>query len=298
VQDGNSHVGDRRVRSRLPSGGRRRACGLPPPAYGRRVPAVRDAGAPVIIYGLNPVMEALRAGRVRHLRVSGRADRRVQDLLGLAAAAHVPVERAETGVLDRLTRGGLHQGVVADVEDAPEYDVADLVRGAARAPLIVVLDGVEDPHNFGAILRVADAAGADGVIRQTRRAAAIDGIAAKASAGAMAHVRIASVVNIARAIDELKQANVWTVGLAGEAPDCYSDVDLTLPTAIVLGAEGDGLRRLVRDTCDRTVAIPMLGHVGSVNVSVAAGIVLFEAVRQRRVRPAGPGPAAGPPEVA
>ena len=107
---------------------------------------------------------------------------------------------------------------MADVEDAPEYDVGDLVRAASGAPLIVVLDGVEDPHNFGAILRVADAAGADGVVRQTRRSAALDGAAAKASAGALAHVRIATVVNIARAIDELKAANVWTVGLAGDAP--------------------------------------------------------------------------------
>jgi 23S rRNA (guanosine2251-2'-O)-methyltransferase len=237
----------------------------------------------VIIYGLNPVREALRAGRVSSLRVSGRSDQRVQEVLRLAAAAGVRVQHADATELERASRGGLHQGVVAEVEDAPEYDVADLVRGAAGAPLIVVLDGVEDPHNFGAILRVADAAGVDGVVRQTRRAAAVDGIAAKASAGAIAHVRIASVVNVARAIDELKDANVWTVGLAGDARECYSDLDLTLPTAIVLGGEGDGLRRLVREKCDRTAAIPMLGHVGSVNVSVAAGIVLFEAVRQRRM---------------
>jgi 23S rRNA (guanosine2251-2'-O)-methyltransferase len=237
---------------------------------------------PVIIYGLNPVLEALRAERVRSLRVSARSDRRVQNVLRLAAAAGVGVQQVDVSELDRAARGGLHQGVVADVEDTPEYDVADLVRAAVGAPLIVVLDGVEDPHNFGAILRAADAAGADGVVRQTRRAAAADGVAAKASAGALAHVRIASVVNIARAIDELKAANVWTVGLAGDAPECYSDLDLTLPTALVLGGEGDGLRRLVRETCDRTASIPMLGHVDSVNVSVAAGIVLFEAVRQRR----------------
>jgi 23S rRNA (guanosine2251-2'-O)-methyltransferase len=237
----------------------------------------------MIVYGLNPVLEALRARRVRSLRVSARSDRRARDLLRLAAAAGVPVQHVESMELERASRGGLHQGVVADVEDAPDYDVADLVRGAAAAPLIVVLDGVEDPHNFGAILRVADAAGVDGVVRQTRRAAAADGVAAKASAGAIAHVRIASVVNIARAIDELKEANVWTVGLAGEAAECYSDLDLTLPTALVLGGEGEGLRRLVREKCDRTASIPMLGHVSSVNVSVAAGIVLFEAVRQRRL---------------
>ena len=238
----------------------------------------------MIIYGLNPVLEALRARRVRALRVSARSDRRVQDLLRLAASVGVRVRQVDSGELDRDARGGLHQGVVAEIEDAPDYDVADLVRSASGAPLVVVLDGVEDPHNFGAILRVADAAGADGVVRQTRRSAAADGVAAKASAGALAHVRIASVVNIARAIEELKAANVWTIGLVADAPESYSDLDLTLPTAVVLGGEGGGLRRLVRESCDRTAAIPMLGHVDSLNVSVAAGIVLFEAVRQRRLR--------------
>ena len=238
----------------------------------------------MIIYGLNPVLEALRARRVRTLRVSARSDRRVQDVLRLAALAGVRVQQVDALELDRAARGGLHQGVVADVEEVPEYDVGDLVRSASGAPLIVVLDGVEDPHNFGAILRVADAAGADGVVRQTRRSAAPDGVVAKASAGALAYVRIASVVNIARAIEELKAANVWTVGLAADAPERYSDLDLTLPTALVLGGEGDGLRRLVRESCDRTAAIPMLGHVDSLNVSVAAGIFLFEAVRQRRLR--------------
>jgi 23S rRNA (guanosine2251-2'-O)-methyltransferase len=235
----------------------------------------------MIIYGINPVVEALRAGRARTVRVAGRADRRVREVLQLAGSGGVPVIHADAGDLDRASRGGVHQGVVADIDDAPDYDVAGLVRGARAAPLIVVLDGVEDPHNFGAILRVADAAGVDGVVRQARRAAAVDGAAAKASAGAIAHVRIATVVNIARAVGELKAAGVWTVGLAGEAGECYTDVDLTLPTALVLGAEGEGLRRLVRESCDRTVRIPMGGHVSSLNVSVAAGVVLFEAVRQR-----------------
>jgi 23S rRNA (guanosine2251-2'-O)-methyltransferase len=238
----------------------------------------------MIIYGLNPVLETLRARRVRTLSVSARSDRRVQEVLRLAALAGVRVRQVDSLELDRAARGGLHQGVVADVEDAPDYDVADLVRSASGAPLIVVLDGVEDPHNFGAILRVADAAGADGVVRQTRRSASADGVAAKASAGALVHVRIATVVNIARAIDELKAANVWTIGLAADASERYSDLDLTLPTALVFGSEGEGLRRLVRETCDRTAAIPMLGHVDSLNVSVAAGVALFEAVRQRRAR--------------
>ncbi|PYR71002.1 MAG: 23S rRNA (guanosine(2251)-2'-O)-methyltransferase RlmB [Acidobacteria bacterium] len=162
-----------------------------------------------------------------------------------------------------------------------EYNIDHILRGASGAPLVVVLDGIEDPHNLGAILRTADAAGVDGVIVQSRRSAARDGVAAKASAGALAHVKIAEVVNIARAVEELKDAGVWTVGLAGEAADSYDAVDLTLPTAVVLGAEGAGLRRLVRERCDRLASIPMRGHVASLNVSVAAGIVLFEAVRQR-----------------
>jgi 23S rRNA (guanosine2251-2'-O)-methyltransferase len=178
----------------------------------------------------------------------------------------------------------VHQGVVADVEDVTEYSVEDLVRGARAAPLIVVLDGIEDPHNLGAILRTADAAGAHGVILQQRRSAALEGAAAKASAGAVAHVKIAEVVNIARAVEELKEAGVWTVGLAGEAPTAYDAIDFTVPTALVVGAEGSGLRRLVRERCDHLASIPMEGHVGSLNVSVAAGIALFEAVRQRRRR--------------
>ena len=147
-----------------------------------------------------------------------------------------------------------------------------------------MLDGIEDPHNVGAILRTCDAAGATGVIRQARHAAALDGVVGKASAGALAHARIATVVNIARALEELAEANVWTVGLAAEAADSYTDIDWTLPSAIVMGAEGSGLRRLVRDRCDRLVRIPMRGRVDSLNVSVAAGVVLYEAVRQRTGR--------------
>jgi 23S rRNA (guanosine2251-2'-O)-methyltransferase len=237
----------------------------------------------VLIYGINPVMEALRAGRVRRLRVGARADARVEAILSLARDRSVPVERTDAQALDRAARGAVHQGIVAELEPARDYSVHDLVAAAApAAPLVVVLDGIEDPHNVGAVLRAADAAGCHGVIRQARHAAALDGVAMKASAGAAAHVRVATVVNIARAIQELKEAQVWTVGLAGDAPDRYFDLDLTLPTAIVLGAEGTGLRRLVRDRCDRLASIPMQGAVGSLNVSVAAGVTLFEALRQRQ----------------
>jgi 23S rRNA (guanosine2251-2'-O)-methyltransferase len=237
----------------------------------------------VIIYGINPVLEALRAGRVKEIRVGERADQRLRELLAMAEARNVPVRRVPADVLDRESRRGVHQGVVAHVEESANYSVDELVRGASGPPLIVVLDGIEDPHNLGAILRTADAAGVDGVVVQDRRSAARNGAAAKASAGAVAHVKIAEVVNIARAVDELKQAGVWTVGLSGEAAHTYDAIDFSIPTAVVLGAEGSGLRRLVRERCDYLASIPMHGHVGSLNVSVAAGIVLFEAVRQRHL---------------
>ena len=236
----------------------------------------------MIIYGINPVLEALRAGRVKELRVGDRADDRLKQLLAAAAERGVRVRRVPADALERDSRRGVHQGVVADVEKADNYSLDEIVRVASAAPLGVVLDGIEDPHNLGAIVRTADAAGVDGLVIQSRRAAARDGMAAKASAGALAHVKIAEVVNIARAVEELKESGVWTVGLAGEGPESYDAIDFTLPTAVVLGAEGAGLRRLVRERCDRVASIPMRGHVGSLNVSVAAGIVLFEAVRQRK----------------
>ena len=237
----------------------------------------------MIIYGINPVLEALRTGKVRRIRVAARADQRLAGVLALAREKRVPVERVDAAMIDRAAHGGVHQGIVAELEPPHDYSLRELVDGAAPlSPLIVVLDGIEDPHNVGAILRTADAAGAHGIVRQARHAASLDGIAAKASAGAVALVPIATEVNIARAIEELKALGVWTVGLAGDATDAYDIVDFTLPTAIVLGAEGTGLRRLVRERCDRIVSIPMHGAVGSLNVSVAAGVVLFEAARQRQ----------------
>ena len=238
----------------------------------------------MIIYGINPVLEALRSGRVDSIRVSHRVDARVAAILEAARDARVAVKRVEPSELDRASKGGVHQGVVAVVRDQGSLDAADLVTDAAGAALIVVLDGIEDPHNVGAILRTADAAGAGGVVRQQRHAAPLGGVAAKASAGAVSHVKIANVVNIARALEELKAAGVWTVGLAGDAQTRYDQIDYTLPTAFVVGAEGTGLRRLVRDRCDWLVSIPMQGHVQSLNVSVATGVVLFEAVRQRLSR--------------
>jgi 23S rRNA (guanosine2251-2'-O)-methyltransferase len=236
----------------------------------------------MVIFGINPVAEALGAGRVTRIRVAGRDDDRVRRLLDDASARGVKVVHVSRDVLDRDARGGSHQGIVADVTSTPEASLEEIARSDRGPALIVVLDGIEDPQNVGAILRSVDAAGGSGVVRQTRRAAPLAGAAAKASAGAVHHVPVADVVNIARALDELKELGVWTVGLDAASETPYYELDLSIPTALVVGAEGTGLRRLVRERCDFVAAIPMAGHVSSLNVSAATAIVLFEAVRQRR----------------
>jgi 23S rRNA (guanosine2251-2'-O)-methyltransferase len=235
----------------------------------------------MIIYGINPVIEALRTGRASEVMAVAPHGDRLRDLLKEARALGVAVRVVDQDTARRLSHGGVHQGVIARTQAAPEATLEQLAAGGDGAPLIVILDGVEDPNNVGAILRSINAAGATGLVRQTRRAAPLDGGAAKASAGAVHHVRVADVVNVARAIEELKELGVWTVGLDAGAEVHYDDVDLTLPTALVVGAEGSGLRRLVRERCDRLASIPMRGQVGSLNVSVAAAVLLFEAVRQR-----------------
>jgi len=241
----------------------------------------------MIIYGINPVLEAIKAKRVKEIWVAQRADERLQRLLEEAGQHSVRIRYVTRDELDQASKRGAHQGVVADVERRTEATLEDLAQGKDGPPLIVVLDEVEDPQNVGAILRTVDACGGSGVVRQTRRAAALDGAAVKASAGAVNYVPVADVVNIARSLEDLKKAGVWTVGLDADAKMAYYEWDLTLPTAIVVGAEGHGLRRLVRERCDQVVGIPMLGHVGSLNVSVATAVVLYEAVRQRRNRSRG-----------
>ena len=234
----------------------------------------------MIVYGVNPVLEALRAGRVRSVRLVS-LSRKTAEIRRLAVGRGIPVIRVPPAALDRMAGGAAHQGVAADAA-APEAPTLPALIDDLRGPaLLLVLDGVEDLGNLGAILRSAEAAGVDGVVRQTRRAAPIGRIE-KSSAGAASHVRVVSVVNIARALTDLRAAGVWAVGLEADGDDLYRDVDLTLPTALVVGGEGRGLRRLVRERCDRVASIPMLGRVNSLNVSVAAGIALFEAVRQRR----------------
>ncbi len=238
------------------------------------------------IYGLNSVSEALKA-RGRAFQWVGvakeRHDLRLLRIIEEARRQGVPVRFLPHPELDRLAGNNGHQGVVA-VTSAKQYsDIDDIVetkRGAYS--LIVVLDGVEDPHNLGAVLRTSDAAGANGVVIPERRAAGVTGTVTKASAGASEHLPVARVTNISRTLEEMKQKNIWVVGLDERATQAYDALDYKMDCAIVLGAEGKGLHDLVRKRCDFLVSIPMLGKVPSLNVSVAAGIVLYEVVRQRK----------------
>src|SRR5947208_2434976 len=176
----------------------------------------------MIIYGINPVLEALRAGRVESIRLSQRGDARLAEILEAARQSGVGIKRVDAGELDRASKGGVHQGVVALARDQETLGIDDLVKSAAGAPLLVVLDSIEDPHNVGAILRTVDAAGANGVVRQERHAAPLGGATAKASAGAVSHVKIVNVVNVARALEEVKASGVWTGGLGGDAEKRYA----------------------------------------------------------------------------
>jgi len=240
-----------------------------------------------VIYGINTVVESLKAG-ARGFQWVGvakeRKDIRLQRIIDDCRKAGVPVRVLSRVELDKMSVAGAHQGVVA-VTAAKQYtDLDDLV--AARRgehSLIVILDGIEDPHNLGAILRTADAAGADGVVIPERRSAAVTGTVAKVSAGASEHLPVAKVTNISRAIEELKSKDMWIVGLDERGKQTYDEVDYKMHCAVVLGAEGKGVHDLVRKHCDFLVSIPMLGQVPSLNVSVAAGVVLYEVVRQRRL---------------
>ena len=233
------------------------------------------------------MLEALRAGRVRAVRLAA-VSGKTAEIRRFAHESGIPVMRVSPAALDRMAGGAAHQGVAAEVAPRRAVSLGGLIGELCDPALLLVLDGIEDPGNLGAILRSAEAAAVDGVVRQTRRAAPL-GQVEKSSAGAASHVRVVSVVNIARAVSDLQAAGVWAVGLEADGDDLYRDVDLTLPTALVVGSEGRGLRRLVRERCDRVASIPMLGRVNSLNVAVAAGIALFEAVRQRRGGPAGGG---------
>jgi 23S rRNA (guanosine2251-2'-O)-methyltransferase len=238
--------------------------------------------------GIHAVKEALEAQRpIDHIVIAkGRQDTRIEEIVQLARKKSIPVRFEDRSQLDRLANSKDHQGVVALAAARAAAALDDILASAnqARAGLIILLDGVEDPHNLGAIVRTALAAGAHGVVIPERRAAGLTDTVARSSAGALAHLPVAKVTNLARAMGELKQAGYWLVGLDERADKTYTEVDYTSRVGIVLGSEGQGLHELTRKRCDFVVCLPTTGPVKSLNVSVAAGVVLFEAIRQRNRR--------------
>lgn len=227
-----------------------------------------------IIYGVRPVVEALRSRRRRVFEVLDAAgDRSVRD-----AADGVPVKKVPRARVEELALGGVHQGVVARVEPYPYSGLEEIV--SVPEPLVLVLDGVTDPRNLGAVLRAGDGAGASGVVIPKDRAVGVTAVAVKASTGASEHARVARETNLRRAVNRMKEAGIW-VYAAEVGGTLHTKLDLAGPVAFVLGSEGRGVRRLVREGCDGTVSVPMLGVVDSLNVSVAAAVLLYEARRQR-----------------
>jgi 23S rRNA (guanosine2251-2'-O)-methyltransferase len=243
-----------------------------------------------VAYGIHPVRVLLTRSpqRVRRLLLAGGRDAgRLQELRVLAQGAGVQIVASDDAALDKLAEGGRHQGAVAEIvarAGDPETQLEEALESAVGAPLLLVLDGVQDPHNLGACLRSADAAGVAAVIAPRDRAAGLSPVVRKVAAGAAESVPFVSVVNLARTLRDLKERGIWLVGTADDADKTVFEVDLAGPTAIVMGSEGEGLRRLTRESCDQLVSIPMAGAVESLNVSVATGVVLYEAVRQRSAK--------------
>lgn len=230
-----------------------------------------------LIYGVRPVIEALRSPR--------REVREVLDATGNKEAAAeasrrgVPVKKVSRQKVEEIAGDAVHQGLAARVDPYPYSGLNEIL--SMESPLILVLDGVTDPRNLGAVLRVADATGASGVVIPKDKAVGVTPVAAKASAGASEHVRVARETNLRRAVDRMKEAGCWAFAAEGDGKMIHTDLDMAGPVVLVLGSEGKGVRRLVREGCDGSVAIPMLGAVGSLNVSVAAAVLLYEAGRQR-----------------
>jgi 23S rRNA (guanosine2251-2'-O)-methyltransferase len=243
-----------------------------------------------VLYGLHPVEEAIRSGarRLDFVVVAReRRDERLEGVIQLCRSKGVRVSIEPKDQLTRLAKTDAHQGVLALVKEREFLSIEDLMRPKAEGEyrFFLALDGVEDPHNFGALLRTADGAGVDGVIVPERRSAPVTGTVAKTSAGASEHVRIARVTNMVRSLEQLKQKHVWVLGLDERGSPDYVDFDFKTDCVLVLGREGAGLHDLVKKTCDHLLRIPMAGMVSSLNVSVAGAVVMYEAMRQRRAVP-------------
>ena len=241
----------------------------------------QNSASGALLAGIHPVREALRAARAldRVLIAKGSAGPRIQEIVDLCRNAQIPVRFEPREALDRVARGVSHQGVVAF---GAAHSYVDLSTVAGSAHLLVVLDGVEDPHNLGAIIRTAHAVGADAVVIPERRSAPLTETVARSAAGALEHLPVARVTNISRALEDLKRAGFWIYGLDERALTPYTEANFAARTVLVLGAEGAGLHELVKKHCDLLLRIPMAGAVSSLNVSVAAGVVLFEWRRLRQ----------------
>ena len=252
----------------------------------RARPAEQDPGADGLIEGRNAVIEALRAGTSidKIYLQKGETDRTLGHIASTAREKGIVVVDADKRKLDFMSRTHAHQGIIALASVREYVSVADILNAArekGEAPLIVVCDEISDPHNLGAIIRTAECAGAHGVIIPKRRSAGLTSVVGKTSAGAVSYVPVARVPNIAALLKELQKEGVWVFGTAAEGTTTLYDADLKGPAAIVIGSEGDGMTRLVREGCDFLVSIPMKGRISSLNASAAAAILLYEAVRQR-----------------
>ena len=246
-----------------------------------------------LIIGRNAVLEALRTGReiekltvLKQKQAGARPEGSLQKILAKAKDLHIPVMYADRAAMDKMAGGGVHQGVIAAVSDYQYSDIEELLQTAAdrgEPPFLIILDGLEDPHNLGAIMRTAECAGAHGIIIPERRSVSVNATVMKTSAGAAEYIGCARVKNIARAIEELQKEGVWIYGCDMDGASCY-ETDLTGPAAIVIGNEGRGISRLVREKCDFIISIPMRGSINSLNASNAAAIVTYEALRQRELK--------------
>ncbi len=245
--------------------------------------AGRSHGCPMsMIYGIHAILEALNSGGVEKICVErGQKNPRIGEIIALGRQKRIPISIEEKAWLDRKADGARHQGVVGYISELPVLGVEEILAQAATPGLLLVLDGIEDPHNLGAILRSAEVAGADGVFVPQRRSAPLSATVVKSSAGAASHIKVARSGNTALLIEQLKKAGYWVTGFDAEAGRPIWELDFTGPTVLVLGGEGAGLHRLVKEKCDFLAAIPMRGKVASYNVSVSAGIALYEVLRQR-----------------